>query len=459
MSDILQPDFTAIWADLDDDTRAAIFPAIKDEARRAILDQIKEADDERTRAEFIRKKAGETLLWRDAKREADRLESEREGAADSWAEQDIDDLFDTEQLQPDIGSFLEDDMSNGGGIFYSGKVNEIHGPSESGKTMVALAVAAQEIREDRHVIMIDFEDDGRSIVNRLRYVFGLDREQIVKRFHYFRPDVTFSEKALENISRIEGASMCIIDAVTEGMSIAQLDGRNENEVAHWYNTFPKKLANLGLGVVLVDHTPQDNHSRQIGSQHKKSAVDGVSYTAEPIAPFVKGQRGQLRLKVAKDKPGGVRPNALPQGDGKQYWRGDFKIDGRGAADSPRVELVGVDPHAFDIPAQSTSKARDVKNVTLPSPSQAVVLEILAESGEWMSAQAIERWHNEQLPPKDPRRMKSTDPRKRAVELIKKGLAERRDSGGSVLYKISQDGLHSANAWASRKPEDDQTKIE
>lgn len=457
--EILQPDFTSLWVDLDEETRAAVFPLIKDEARRAILDQLAAAHEEETRADFIAKKARETLLWRDAKKEADRLEAEREGAADSWAEQSIDDLFDTEQLLPDIGSFAENDLSNGGGIFYAGKVNEIHGPSESGKTMVALAVAAQEIRADRHVIMIDFEDDGRSIVNRLRYVFGLDREQIVKRFHYFRPDVAFSEQALAHIQKVEGASMCIIDAVTEGMSIAQLDGRNENEVAHWYNTFPKKLADLGLGVVLVDHTPQDNHSRQIGSQHKKSAVDGVSYTAEPIAPFVKGQRGQLRLKVAKDKPGGVRPNALPQGDGKQYWRGDFRIDGRGAADAPRVELTGVDPALFITPDRDQGKARDVKQVEMPSPYLAVVLEILAESGEWMSASAITEWHNAQLAPKDPRRLTRTDPRKRCVKLIAKGLVERRDNSGSIVYKVTPDGLHSANAWANRDPEQDQMELE
>ncbi len=459
MTDILQPDFTGIWADLDEQTKMAIFPHITGEARQTLLDISKQEFDAEARAEFIAKKAEETLLWRDAKREADRLEAEREGAADSWAEQDIDDLFDTEQLQPDIGAFADNELSNGGGIFYSGKVNEIHGPSESGKTMVALAVAAQEIRDDKHVIMIDFEDDGRSIVNRFRYVFGLDREQIVKRFHYFRPDVAFNEKALEHISKIDGATMCIIDAVTEGMSIAQLDGRNENEVAHWYNTFPKKLADLGLGVVLIDHTPQDNHARQIGSQHKKSAVDGVSYTAEPVSPFVKGQRGQLRLKVAKDKPGGVRVDALPQGDGKQYWRGDFRIDGRGAADSPRVEITGVDPRAFDIPVAGESLARDVKQVEVPSPYLAVVLEILAESGERMTATAIMDWHNAQLPAKDPRRLSRTDPRKRCVKLIAKGLVERKESGDSVYYKITPDGLHAANAWANRKPEDGQEELE
>jgi hypothetical protein len=454
--DIQQPDYVSVWAEIDEDTRSAVFPMITGEARRAILDAVKETFDEESRAKLIEEKAIDALLWRDVKHRADQLEAERAGAYDSWAPQDIGDLFDTEQQEPDIGHFAEGDMSNGGGVFYAGKVNEIHGPSESGKTMVVLAVAAQEIRDEHHVIMIDFEDDGRAIVNRLRYVFGLDRGQIEKYFHYFRPDVAFNEQALGYIAEIDGVTLGIIDAVTEGMSIAGLDGRNENEVATWYNSFPKKLAALGMGVVLVDHTPMENASRQIGSQHKKSAVDGVSYTAEPISPFVKGQRGHLRLRVAKDKLGAIRSAALPGDAGKQYWRGDFKIDSR--FDQVSVIMDGVDPHAFDIPNADNGKAHDVKVVTLPSPSQAVVLEILGESGEWMSAQSIQQWHNAQLGnPKDPRHMDRVTPRKRAIELIRKGLAERRDSGSSVLYKITQDGLHSVNAWANEK--DKQLPIE
>lgn len=457
--EIFQPDFTGVWADLDEATKQAIFPYITGEARNALMAISKQVFDAEARGVQLKAKAEEALFWDDVKVEKIRLQRERSGAADSWKPLDLDDLFDTDQQVPDVGAFLEGDMSNGGGIFYSGKVNEVHGPSESGKTMVLLAVAAQEIRLGNHVIMVDFEDDGRSIINRLRYVFGLDRGEIIKHFHYFRPEIAFNEQALEAIAQIDGATLGIIDAVTEGMSIAGLDGRNENEVATWYNEFPKKLAALGMAVCLVDHTPMDNHQRQIGSQHKKSAVDGVSYTAEPVAPFVKGQRGRLRLKVAKDKPGGVRPQALPQGDGRQFWRGDFEIDGRGSADAPRVTMYGVDPASFDVPNRDTGKAHDVKNVVIPPPSQCVVLEILAESGEWMSGSAIMEWHNERLDVKDPKRYKRQTPRKLAIELVRKGLAERRDSGGSVLYKISQEGLHSANAWASRRPEDDQMELD
>jgi hypothetical protein len=435
---------------------------IPESSMREILDQAaenlrkrveKEREEARLRA--IEEAAERQLNYWDAIDRAKVLQAERAGAADSWAPQPIADLFDTEQQEPEIGTFLAEDMTSTGGVFYRGKVNEVHGPSESGKTMFVLAVAAQEIEAERHVVMVDYEDDGRAIVNRLRFVFGMERDKIEKFFHYFRPDVPFTDSGFEHITGIGEVSMCIIDAVTESMAVSQLDGRNENEVATWYNEFPKRLARTGMGVVVIDHTPQDNSTRQIGSQHKKSAVDGVSYTAEPIYPFVKGQLGHLRVRVAKDKIGSIRAASLPQGDGKQFWRGDFKIDGRPTATGPRVLVSGVTPIAQ---TAAEGKAHDVKTVTLPTAPQAVVLEILAESGEWMAAGAIRDWHNAQLPEKDPRRMDRTEPRKLAVALIKKGLVERRDSGASVLYKITQDGLHSINVWANRRAEGGQDEL-
>jgi DNA-binding transcriptional ArsR family regulator len=437
--DILQPDFTSVWADLDEETRAAVFPMIKDEARRAIIDDLAKAHEEKTRAEWINEKAAETLLWRDAKREADRLEAERSGAEDSWAPQPIADLFDTDQQVPEIGSFLGEDMTPSGGVFYRGKVNEVHGPSESGKTMFVLAVAAQEIEAERHVVMIDYEDDGRSIVNRLRHVFNMEREQIEKYFHYFRPDTPFTQAGMDHIAGIGDVSMCIIDAVTESMAVSQLDGRNENEVATWYNDFPKKLATLGMGVVLIDHTPQDNHNRQIGSQHKKSAVDGVSYTAEPIYPFVKGQLGHLRIRVAKDKIGTIRQAALPQGDGKQYWRGDFKLDGRPTATGPRVLVSGVTP----IHQAAESKARDVKTVKECPKGLQPMLNVLAEDGEWFSTRELSKAIGRDDDTKDPALARTY-----ATRLVKLGLVDRDARGKSVYFKISEEGKHTANAVAN-----------
>lgn len=394
-------------------------------------------------------RAEEIILYRESTRMADRLTLERSGAADSWKAVDLEDLFDTEPEVATVGSFCDSETSNGGGVFYAGKVNEIHGPSESGKTMVLLAVVAQEIRAGHHTVMVDFEDSGQAIVNRLRWVFGLTREEIVKQFHYFRPETAFGEKGFEAISEIPDVTFGVIDAVTESMSVAGLDGRNENEVAIWYNDFPKKLARLGMAVCVVDHTPQADAGRQIGSQHKKSAIDGVSYTAEPISPFVKGGLGHLRLKVAKDKPGGIRPMALPQKDGGQFWRGDFKIDGRSG--ETRFELYGVEPAAFGLEGGGSAPPAPV-DVVLPPKALAPLVTALADDGEWMGTTDIGRATGATKDDKDRLRTYSN-------RLVVIGLAEKKVFNGTVKYKITQKGIHSANAVVNLAREERQTMIE
>lgn len=338
-----QPAIAAVWGDLPEEAKATLFQLLNGPDRRQALDTDKADFESATRQEQVTKGAADTLLYWDITREAKRLDRERQGAADSWKRQQIADLFDEEQQEPEVGAFDLDDTSNGGHLFYAGKVNEIHGPSESGKSMVLLAVAAQEMRAGRNVAMVDYEDDGKSIVNRLRWVFGLTRDLIERHFYYFNPETPLGDEGLDELKGASDASLFIIDAVTEAMSVEGLDGRNENEVATWYNLLPKKIASWGPAVVVVDHVGKGDSTAQIGSQHKKSGITGVSYTAEPVFPFTRGGRGKLLLKVAKDRPGGVRAAALPQGEGRQHWRGEFTIDGTVTPASPQVSLRGVDP--------------------------------------------------------------------------------------------------------------------
>lgn len=324
---------------------AAGMRTVLDYAEHNIGERLREMIEEqadKARQSAVREAAEKNLLYRDAMRMTDQLEQERSGREDTWLPQDLNDAFDLPPQLPEVGAFIASEKSNGGGVFYKGKVNEIHGPSESGKTMLALAVVAQEIRQGNNTVMIDFEDDARAIVYRLHYVFGLTRQEITAHLFYYRPDQAFGDGAFDQVTSHENVTICLIDAVTEGMSAAGLDGRNENEVAQWFETFPKRIARTGPAVVLIDHTPAADGARAIGSQHKKSAVDGVSYTAESISRFAKGRSGQLRIKVAKDKVGGIRPDALPQKDG-QEWRGDLRIDGTENPSAPRVGLWGVEP--------------------------------------------------------------------------------------------------------------------
>lgn len=274
-------------------------------------------------------------------------EKKRSEGTDPWTRGDAGAAYDADVITPTVGAFLENDTSNGGGIFYAGKINEVHGPSESGKTMLALAVAAQEIRAGRNVVMIDYEDDITSVVGRFRDIFGLTRQQCDEQLFYFNPGVSYSAYAHGKMQEIPNVAYVILDAVTEAMTAHGLSGRVEGEVAQWFMECPRLLAKLGWAVCAIDHVglTEGTQDRATGSQHKKSAVDGVSYTAEKVSQFVKGARGKLRLRVAKDKPGGVRPMALP-GDGQQHWRGDLVIDGSTPGAAPSVGLWGVNPNLF-----------------------------------------------------------------------------------------------------------------
>lgn len=406
-----------------------------------------EAVAAKTREEALDATAQKLLDYRDAAKRADQLERERSGRADSRKRVSLRELYRGEKTRPDVGRFIECETSNGGGLFYSGKVNEIHGPSESGKTMVVLAVAAQEIRDGNNVVMFDMEDSGAGIVERLVDVFGLTLDMIEERFWYFNPEMSFDDEQLAEIEAIPSPSLCIIDAVTEGMSMAGLDGRNENDVATWYNTFPKRLAGLGMAVVVIDHTSNDRPDKAIGSQHKKSGISGVSYTAEPVRPFVHGGKGHLRLAIAKDRPGGVRGEALPR-DEKQYHRGDFKIDGTGNPGSPKVELWGMDPALFNPQAKAKSQER---TAAPPAPSLAPVLMTLADDGEWMSAKAMGGTTGI---PSDRARTYAN-----RLTVCSPPLAEKKVSGTTVYWKVTPDGLHSANAWVNLKRENAQQTIE
>lgn len=321
-------------------------------------EKFKAEKKEEARLKAVRERAENIVDNDDARVMAEQIKRERSGAESSWAFADIRAAYDAEPILPAVGAFIDNSTSNGGGVFYAGKINEIHGASESGKTMLLLAVAAQEIRLGNHVVMIDFEDDVNSVIGRMHYVFGLTLDALVDHFHYMNPSEAFNDHALASIEAIEGnVTFGIIDAVTEAMAANGLDGRKENEVAEWYMSFPRKLADLGMAVALVDHTPQGDGVRAIGSQHKKSAITGVSYTAESVSKFSRGRKGKLRLRVAKDKLSGVRPNALPGGDGTQEWRGDLVIDSS-APGTPQVGLWGVDPGAFQLQQEAKESSLD-----------------------------------------------------------------------------------------------------
>jgi hypothetical protein len=60
-------------------------------------------------------------------------------------------------------------------------------------------------------------------------------------------------------------------------------------------------------VVLIDHVTKDTSTRNrwaIGGQAKTAGLTGAPYTVEVVAPLGRGMRGEVVLKIPKDRPGG-----------------------------------------------------------------------------------------------------------------------------------------------------------
>ena len=230
-------------------------------------------------------------------------------AHESWQGADIAAAFASGLALPPT-TLLE--RKDGFPLFYSGKLNSLIGESESGKTWVALLAVVQEIKKSHKVIFIDYEDSLIAVLVRLVNM-GLTQVELSNYFMYIKPEVaiTDADKALLEQPARE-STLVVIDGVTEVMSIENLDSNAMEQVAKFYKNIPKWFAQLGPGVVLIDHVTKSNDNRgtfAIGSQHKKAGIDGASYTVTKDWDFARGKHGRAYLKIAKDKNGAVRAKA------------------------------------------------------------------------------------------------------------------------------------------------------
>ncbi|MEU4890025.1 MULTISPECIES: hypothetical protein [Streptomyces] len=275
------------------------------------------------REEAIFNEAQRIADYEEAKKRARKLLAENNGKGPAWTPVDIAEAWDAaeSETQTDVGH-LSGDMPIG--IFYRGKINGVHAESEAGKSWLSCLVAAQELRAGRHVVYIDFEDDAASIVRRLK-LLGASREDLVTFFHYRNPAGPLTdadESEYQQLISVRG-SLAIFDGMTEGMALEGLSGLAAEDVAAWHAKVTKDFAAANWAVVVLDHVPHDG-KRAIGSQHKKSALTGVSYFLEPVQPIGKGMVGKSRLKVEKDRPAWVRAHAVP-GKTPQHFA-DLVID-------------------------------------------------------------------------------------------------------------------------------------
>lgn len=194
------------------------------------------------------------------------------------------------------------------GLCYENRLNALQGEPGGGKTWMALYACAEAIKEGEHVIFIDLEDHAGTTCGRMQ-ALGCTEEAILAYFHYVRPSCGLDARHVGFLHRkiVElGVALVVIDSIGELMAMENVKPNDDDAVARLYRDILRPIADLGPGVILLDHVPKNNEHAPlyaIGSQRKKAAIDGAAFMVETVKPFSADRPGKLVLRTAKDRVG------------------------------------------------------------------------------------------------------------------------------------------------------------
>lgn len=246
----------------------------------------------------------------------------------SWQPVDLSDVL-SGSWEPPAASVGR--RADGVGLFYPGKVHTVSSESEAGKTWLALSACLDVITDGGHVLYLDFEDDEGSIVRRL-LALQLGADQIRDRFHYVRPTEALgggiNADDLREILTGYRPALCVIDGITEAMTLHGMDPLSNRDIAAFGRLVPRSIADAGPAVVCLDHVVKSSENRgkyALGGVHKLNGLDGAALVMENVKPFGVGLEGLSRVRIAKDRPGQLRKHALT-GKESLMWFADLKLN-------------------------------------------------------------------------------------------------------------------------------------
>lgn len=316
-------------------------------------------------------------------------------ASSSWRFEDLAQLASGIELPPTPTVFQRED---GQGLFYRGAVNDLHGEPGCGKSMIAQIATAQELKNNRDVIYIDYEDSARNVVKRL-LLLGVTGEQIISHLHYVRPSAKPSSPTSldgwrETLDYADTATLTIIDGVTSCLAYAGLDSNSGDDIAAWYNTMPRLISACGPAVVLIDHVvkSKDNRGRYAGgSMQKLALIDGISYSVDMTKPVGKGMRGTIVIKSGKDRISEI----------EEHCAVSWSSNGSHLREAARIEINSTDPKLMRatiarpnmMPSDETTRQRGLERPTglmekisriienaPEEPNQTEIIELLKDDG-------------------------------------------------------------------------------
>lgn len=182
--------------------------------------------------------------------------------------------------------------------------------------MLAQFAVSVELKAGRDVLVVDYESDAATYVERLR-AMGVNQQELT-RLVYVNPDTDPASNpagraGMDALVDSRPFVLAVLDGVTEALALGAGSTNDGDDVTRWQKLVPRRIAQRsGAAVVVVDHVVKDREGRgrfAIGSQAKLAALTGAAYLVDVKRPLGRGVAGELVLKVAKDRPGYVRGHA------------------------------------------------------------------------------------------------------------------------------------------------------
>lgn len=231
----------------------------------------------------------------------------RAHASSTWSRRNIEDVLNGTRKRPEanVGA-----SPSGAGCMYRSRVHIAYGESTAGKTWFSLMQCRAELDKGHVVAYIDPESDDTEIIPRLMDM-GVGVDVLRERFIYVRPEESIADDDGEKLEMlrelVRDATLVIIDGVTEHLSYEDLDPNSSTDFAAFMNVLPRKIAEVGPAVLLIDHTNKNSPEAErypSGTGHKVNAMTGCSFKLYNVEPIRPGDIGTTRVWIAKDRPGG-----------------------------------------------------------------------------------------------------------------------------------------------------------
>ena len=193
-------------------------------------------------------------------------------------------------------------------LLLDGKIHHFFGPSESGKTILALWMIMRRVEARQHVIMFDAENGARTNSERLKQM-GADPDLIGKYLVYLPfPNLTLGERGRQDFYElldVINPALIVFDSWASFLSSAGFSENDNAEIEHWDNALTKQAKRRGIASAILDHVPHDV-DRSRGGARKKEVAD-VQWQVKKRQDFDRDGVGEVLLIKHKDREGWLPP--------------------------------------------------------------------------------------------------------------------------------------------------------